>query len=55
MSRKVKLIVQLIGLAIAAYGVFTLTSTQTSGDPVTYFTIAIGFIIILIAKFVKTK
>ena len=55
MSRQLKLIVQLIGFVIAAYGVFTLIQTETSGDPITYFTIAIGFIILLVGRFIKTK
>ena len=55
MSKKVKLIVQLIGLIIAAYGVITLMGSDGSGDAITYLTIAIGFIIILVSRFVKTK
>ena len=55
MSKQVKLIVQLIGLIIAAYGIITLTGSDGSGDPITYFTIAIGFIILLAGRFVKTK
>ena len=55
MSKKVKLIVQLIGLIIAAYGVITMINSDDSISPMTYFTIAVGFIIILVSRFVKTK
>ena len=55
MSKKTKLIIQLIGFIIAAYGVITLIGTDSSGDAATYFTIAFGFIILLVARFMKTK
>ena len=55
MTKKVKLIVQLIGLIIAAYGVISMINSDGSISPMTYFTIAIGFIIILAARFMTTK